>query len=108
MRSRTRDLLWSASAPNLLILVCLAQTRAPFNRSSKTVERSRRHQVERVVRGSQVDRDLWKVDMASQQWARWSENKFGYGTFGSTRMFEAGYATVESTPINLDLGAFSG
>lgn len=56
----------------------------------------------------QNDRELWAVADESRTSAMWKENKFGYGTFGSTRMFDAGYATVESTPIELNLGAFSG
>ncbi len=38
----------------------------------------------------------------------WKSNKFGYGTFGSTRMYESGYATVESQKIKLNLAGFSG
>lgn len=38
----------------------------------------------------------------------WKENKFGYGTFASSRMYDAGYATIESARIELNLGAFSG
>ena len=56
----------------------------------------------------QADRELWAVDADSQQSAMWKSNKFGYGTFGSTRMYEAGYATVESQQINLNLAGFSG
>lgn len=48
------------------------------------------------------------MDADSQQSAMWKSNKFGYGTFGSTRMYEAGYATVESQQINLNLAGFSG
>eukprot|EP00903_Cladosiphon_okamuranus_P020819 g19121.t1 len=54
------------------------------------------------------DRELWSVDAESQQSSMWKSNKFGYGTFGSTRMYEAGYATVESQQINLNLAGFSG
>ena len=44
--------------------------------------------------------------------AMWKSSKFGYGTVGSTRMCEAGYATVKSPQINLNinlnLAGFSG
>lgn len=56
----------------------------------------------------QADRDLWVVDEASQASAMWKTNKFGYGTFGSTRMYDSGYATVESQKIKLNLAGFSG
>ncbi|CAN0008305.1 unnamed protein product, partial [Scytosiphon promiscuus] len=55
-----------------------------------------------------ADRELWAVDEYSQQSAMWKSNKFGYGTFGSTRMYESGYATVESQTIKLNLAGFSG
>ncbi|CAM9283124.1 unnamed protein product, partial [Ectocarpus sp. 8 AP-2014] len=56
----------------------------------------------------EADRELWAVDQDSQQSAMWKSNKFGYGTFGSTRMYESGYATVESQLIKLNLSGFSG
>ncbi|CAM9678446.1 unnamed protein product, partial [Ectocarpus sp. 12 AP-2014] len=56
----------------------------------------------------EADRELWAVDQDSQQSAMWKSNKFGYGTFGSTRMYESGYATVESQQIKLNLSGFSG
>ena len=56
----------------------------------------------------QADRDLWVVDEVSQASAMWKTNKFGYGTFGSTRMYDSGYATVESQKIKLNLAGFSG
>ncbi|CAN0144422.1 unnamed protein product [Ascophyllum nodosum] len=55
-----------------------------------------------------TDRELWDVGMESKGNAMWKANKFGYGTFGSTRMYDFGYATVESQPINLNLAGFSG
>lgn len=58
--------------------------------------------------GGKADRELWAVDEYSQQSAMWKSNKFGYGTFGSTRMYESGYATVESQKIKLNLAGFSG
>lgn len=57
---------------------------------------------------TKADRELWAVDEYSQMSAMWKSNKFGYGTFGSTRMYEAGYATVESQRIKLNLSGFSG
>lgn len=56
----------------------------------------------------QTDRDLWTMDADSQSSAKWMANKFGYGTFGSTRMYGSGYATVESERIKLNLAGFSG
>lgn len=55
-----------------------------------------------------ADRELWDVGMNSKGSAMWKANKFGYGTFGSTRMYGFGYATVESQQIKLNLAGFSG
>lgn len=57
---------------------------------------------------NKADRELWGVDQDSQMTSMWKSNKFGYGTFGSTRMYESGYATVESQKIKLNLAGFSG
>lgn len=46
--------------------------------------------------------------MDSKGSAMWKANKFGYGTFASTRMYGFGYATVESQQIKLNLAGFSG
>lgn len=48
------------------------------------------------------------MDEYSQESAMWKENKFGYGTFASTRMYDSGYANVESAEIKLNLAGFSG
>ncbi|CAM9900743.1 unnamed protein product, partial [Phaeothamnion confervicola] len=56
----------------------------------------------------QVDRELWQLSSPSYQRVTWLPNKFNHGTLGSIGVANFGYVGVESQPLGLNLGPFSG